>query len=178
MAVYFEDWRIAKLPGMSRYDDPSKAAQYEYFKKTPFYDILLFVLPALPGMALEAGKLFSKFWGRPTADLVTLTGRCLMAEAFDWTAEEPIRRLASDMFVQMALNLPENPTDRERVVSERTRYDFRKKFQEAGGPRLAALSLTSRLNNLYCVEAKAVRLDSSDVRSDAKGLAAGGALFQ
>ncbi|MDR1314200.1 MAG: transposase [Deltaproteobacteria bacterium] len=127
------------------------------------------MLPPLSRPAPEIGKRFSKSWGRPTADLVTLTGSLLMAETFDWTVEESLTRLKSDVCVQMALGLPENPTDKECVVSERTYYEFRKKFLEANGPWLAALSITRHLCEVYCVEAEIVRLDSSDVRSNVKG---------
>jgi hypothetical protein len=74
-----------------------------------------------------------------------MTGLKLMADIFDWTARESLTRLRSDIFVQMALDLPEIPTDDERFLSERTWYDFRKKLQEADGPWLAALSIQEPL---------------------------------
>jgi hypothetical protein len=178
MAGYFKDRRTATIPGLSRYDESLRAAQYKEFMKTPFYDFQLFVLPPLEFLALEVSKRFSKSWGRPTADLITLTGIFLMAEAFDWTVGETLRRLKSDNFVQMGLGIPENPTDNECIVSERTFCDFRKKFKEVDRPWLAALSITKHFSGVYCVKVEVVRLDSTPVRSNVKDLATRGALFQ
>jgi hypothetical protein len=86
-------------------------------------------------------------------------------------------RLLSAHFVQMALGLSENSTDRECVVSERTFYDFRKKFQEVDGPWLVALSITSYLCDMYSVEVEVVHFDSSDVRSNVKNLSSRGRTF-
>jgi hypothetical protein len=92
--------------------------------------------------------------------------------------KETLGRVRSDTDVHRALGLGCDPSDRECVISESTFYDFRDKFPEVDGPRRAALLTTKHFCQMYCVEVKVVRYDSTYVMSNIRDLNTGGALFR
>ncbi|MDR1080143.1 MAG: transposase, partial [Deltaproteobacteria bacterium] len=136
------------------------------------------MLPVLPELAQAVSSLYDRSAGRPSSDLVTMTGANILGETFDWTVKETLGRVRSDTEVHRALGLGCDPSDRKCVISENTFYDFRDKFPEVDGPWHAAMLTTKHFCQTYSAEVKVVRFDSTDVRSNIRDLNTRGALFQ
>ncbi|MDR1081636.1 MAG: hypothetical protein LBQ79_11940 [Deltaproteobacteria bacterium] len=90
--------------------------------------------------------------------------------------KETLNRVRSDTGVHLAPELGCDPSDRERVIPERTFHDFMEKFQEVDGPRRAALLTTKHFYQTYSLEVKVIRYDSTDVSSYIRDLNTGGRL--
>ena len=121
------------------------------------------ILPLLP--VDKIAESFCPSNGRPTKDLVTMTGLVVLQEMFNLTDEDVLGSLIADSRFHMALGLTEL-TDATLSITPRTYHSFRKRLAtlDLGGVLFA--DVTKKLIKRFGVDLSHQRIDSVHIVSN------------
>ena len=111
----------------------------------------------------EISKHFSEGVGRPSKELVTVIGACILQQMFDLTDEEKIEQLAFNEQWHYALE-SFNPDD--QVISLKTLWTTRSLLVNDKAANKIFKSVTDKLTELYEVDTRLQRLDSVHIFSN------------
>ncbi|MDR2612510.1 MAG: transposase, partial [Deltaproteobacteria bacterium] len=132
------------------------------------HTFLAYVLMVIPVTLLNC--LYSRGRGRPSKNLRTLFGLCIIQEMFDMTNEEAVCSLMNRRDIWYALGLIDKAVDEELHVSLKTLYRFKKKMLETNAGVIIFNVLMVHFMRQFKVNAECVRLDSTHVRSNIRNL--------
>jgi hypothetical protein len=116
------------------------------------------VLPALPMNKIRA--LYCSNNGRPTHNLVTLTGMVVLQEQFNLTDKGILEEVLVNRRFQYALNILV-PNDNNVLICYNTYYNFRHKLIDNNLIDPIFKSVTSHLAEIFNVNLNKQRLDST-----------------
>ncbi len=119
------------------------------------------ILPGLP--VREISKHFSEAMGRPTKELVTVIGACVLQQVFDYTDEETKDQLAFNEQWHYALDIF-NPDD--QLISLKTLWNIRHLLVADNSARKIFNKSTDNLALAYDVDPRLQRLDSVHINSN------------
>ena len=111
----------------------------------------------------EISMHFSEGVGRPSKELVTVIGACILQQMFDLTDEETIEQLAFNEQWHYALE-SFNPDD--QVISLKTLWTTRNLLVNDKAANKIFKSVTDKLTELYEVDTRLQRLDSVHIFSN------------
>ena len=119
------------------------------------------VLPKLPIAQLK--KHFSEKMGRPTKELVTTCGACVLQQIFDLTDAETRDQLAFNQQWHYALDTLEQE---DQIISLKTLWNIRQLLSADGLSKKIFDEVTDKLADAYGVDARLQRLDSVHIQSN------------
>ena len=152
------------IPG---YNDPHRIKIYESLANSWAATFRREVLPNLPIHKITQAYCQSN--GRPTKDLVTLTGLTVLQELFNQTDAQAMASLTGDCHYHLALGLTrEMLTDDYLVMCPKTYYNFKQRLLtfDLGGVLFA--DITKDLVDRFKVDLSLQRLDSVHLNSNMK----------
>lgn len=108
-------------------------------------------------------KHFSRTMGRPTKELVTTVGACVLQQIFDFTDSETRDQLAFNIQWHYALDTLEQD---DQVLSLKTLWTIRQLLTQEGLAKKIFNDITDELANAYGVDTRLQRLDSVHIHSN------------
>lgn len=149
------------FPGMDPWEMNLPARKINRLKNSWAGIFRQHVLPKLPVAKLK--KYFSLTMGRPSKELYTVFGACVLQQFFDLTDIETCDHLAFDQQWHYALDILD---DDEQLLSYKTLWTVRQLLLTENLARQAFDAVTTQLAEAFGVDARLQRLDSVHIHSN------------
>lgn len=151
--LYFE--------GMDPWENTVSARKLSMLKKSWAEVFRTQILPFMP--IKQIAKYFDKTTGRPTKELISTCGACVLQQIFDLTDTETIDQLAFNQQWHYAVDA----TDQEdQVLSLKTLWNMRKILITDKSAKRIFNDATDKLSEVYQVDTSLQRLDSVHIHSN------------
>jgi hypothetical protein len=147
-----------KIPGLCRLDNPGSKRTKARFQNSIHHTFRTEVLPEIS--TVDVAKSYSRFMGRPSHDITMMAGLVILQSVHDWTNEQTVKKLNTDLEVQYALKLDDVEQD-TTMIGLRTYMAFKKKFLETDSAALAFYSVTLALMRMFNCDTSIIRIDST-----------------
>lgn len=119
------------------------------------------ILPHMP--VGQIAKHFDRTSGRPTKDIVSTCGACVLQQIFDLTDAETVDQLAFNQQWHYALDVSDQD---DQVLSLKTLWNMRRLLTTDRAARAVFNDATDRLLEVYQVDRSLQRLDSVHIHSN------------
>jgi hypothetical protein len=119
------------------------------------------ILPSMP--IRDVAKYFDKTIGRPSKEVVSICGTCVLQQIFDLTDTETLEQLAFNQQWHYALDCLEQE---DQVVSLKTLWTMRHILTTDKVAKTIFDDVTDRLKEIYKVDTSLQRLDSVHIHSN------------
>ena len=113
----------------------------------------------------QIASFFSKDEGRPTKELYTALGVCLLQQMHDVTDDETINQLAFNEQWHYALDIPDESDD-AKYLCLKTLWNIRQRVADQGLDTILFRKATDKLAETFNVDTSKQRLDSVHIHSN------------
>jgi len=151
--LYFE--------GMDPWENVLSSRKLSLLKKSWAEVFKQHILPQLP--VDEIAKHFNIKMGRPTKELVSTCGACVLQQIFDLTDTETIDQLAFNQQWHYAVDILDQ---KDQVLSMKTLWNMRKILTSDKSAKRIFNDATDKLSEVYQVDTSLQRLDSVHIHSN------------
>lgn len=149
------------LEGMDPWENTLSAKKLSLLKKSWAEVFKEHILSKMP--ISQVAKYFNKKMGRPTKELVSTCGACVLQQIFDLTDAETRDQLAFNQQWHYALDVPDQD---DQVLSLKTLWNMRHILTTDRLAKTIFNDATDRLKDVYNVDTSLQRLDSVHIHSN------------
>lgn len=147
--------------GMDPWENALSAKKLSLLKKSWAEVFRQHILPQMP--VKQIAKHFNKKTGRPTKELISTSGACVLQQIFDLTDTETIDQLAFNQQWHYAVDVLDQ---KDQVLSSKTLWNMRKILTTDKTAARIFNDATDKLSEVYQVDTSLQRLDSVHIHSN------------